>query len=145
MTRSLTFWFSDKNFVHTSTCPHLILPDLITLRIFGEEEVPNSTASFILLLLSRPSQTFPSAHFSPVPSIYWSRSLLGCSVVIVYQRFGGPSCLHLQSEVKIEVSCTSETMLSHHNASKRRHNSEDLDLNLHHRKNINYRTFFPLR
>jgi hypothetical protein len=42
-----------------------------------------------------------------------------------HQRFGGPCCLHLQSE----------TLVSYHSTA-RRHNPEDLDLNLHRRENL---------
>jgi hypothetical protein len=41
------------------------------------------------------------------------------SVVVGYQCFGGPFCLHLQ-------------------VITRRHNPEELDLNLHHRENLTY-------
>jgi len=43
-----------------------------------------------------------------------------CSIVVGYQRFGGPCCLHLQGEV------TSETLVSQHNTT-RRHHPEDHD------------------
>jgi len=39
-----------------------------------------------------------------------------CSVVVGYQRFGGPCCLHLQCE----------TLVSYHNIT-RRHNPEEFD------------------
>jgi hypothetical protein len=37
-----------------------------------------------------------------------------CSNVVGYQRFGGPCCLHLQGEVKIETVRYSKTLLSYH-------------------------------
>jgi hypothetical protein len=51
--------------------------------------------------------------------VYWV--VTPCSVVAGYQRFGGPCCLHLQDEVKLETVQISETMVSNHN-TKRRHN-----------------------
>jgi len=46
--------------------------------------------------------------------VFWV--LTPCSVVLGYQRFGGPCCLHLQR--------TSETLVSYHNIIWR-HNPED--------------------
>jgi hypothetical protein len=57
-----------------------------------------------------------------------------CSVVAGYQRFGGPCCLHLQGVVKIETTWISETVF--HHIATRRHNPEDVDLNLHRRKTL---------
>jgi len=49
-----------------------------------------------------------------------------CSVVVRYQRFWGPYCLHLR-------------LLSYHNTTQhnttRRHNPEEVNLNLHRRRN----------
>jgi hypothetical protein len=50
-----------------------------------------------------------------------------CSVV-AYQRIGSPCFLHLQGEMKMEAAWTSETLVCHN--TTRRHNPEDLDLNL---------------
>jgi hypothetical protein len=57
------------------------------------------------------------------------------SVIVGYQRFGGLCCLCLQGEVKMKTAWTSQTTTSFHNTTQR-HNPEDLDLNLHHRKNL---------
>jgi hypothetical protein len=53
-----------------------------------------------------------------------------CNVLIRYQRFRGPCCLHLQGEVKHLYPTATLT---------RRHNPEDLDLKHHSRERINIR------
>jgi len=50
-----------------------------------------------------------------------------CSIVVGYQYFGGPCCLHLYSEM----------LVSYHNTT-RSHIPEELDLNLHCCENIKY-------
>jgi len=50
--------------------------------------------------------------------VFWI--VTSCSVVVGYQNFGGPCCLHLQDEV---------TLVSYHKLI-RRHNPEDRDLKL---------------
>jgi hypothetical protein len=66
--------------------------------------------------------------------------MIPCSVAVGYQSFGGTCCLHLQCEVNMEADMSSETMVSYSKIT-RRHNSEDLDLNLHRRENIKSRIF----
>jgi hypothetical protein len=53
--------------------------------------------------------------------VFWV--VTSCSVVVGYQRFRGPCCLHLQGRAR-----SSEMLVSYHNATGR-HNSEGLDLN----------------
>jgi hypothetical protein len=52
-----------------------------------------------------------------------------CSVLVGYQRFGGPLCLHLQGEVKIEAIRSSEALVSCSSIT-RSQNPEDLDFSL---------------
>jgi hypothetical protein len=40
--------------------------------------------------------------------VFWV--MTPCSYVVGYQRFGGPCCLHVQGEVKMEAAWSSETL-----------------------------------
>jgi hypothetical protein len=51
------------------------------------------------------------------------------SVVVEYQCFGGPCCLPLHTTMTRETARYSETLISFHN-TVRRHNPEDLNLNI---------------
>jgi hypothetical protein len=54
-----------------------------------------------------------------------------CSVVVGYQRFGGPCCHHLQA------GRSAETLVSY--ITPRCHNSEDFDAKIRRRKNLKSR------
>jgi hypothetical protein len=58
-----------------------------------------------------------------------------CSVAVGYQHFVGSCCIHHQGEVQ-ESARSSETMVTYRNTTLR-HIPEDLELNLHHRENVN--------
>jgi hypothetical protein len=49
------------------------------------------------------------------------------SFAVGYQRFGGPCCLHLQGEMKMEVERSFKTLVSYRNITLC-HNPQDLDL-----------------
>jgi hypothetical protein len=55
------------------------------------------------------------------------RVVTPCSVLVGYQCFIGPCCLHLQDEVKMEAAWTSEMPVSHHDFTQH-YGPEDLDL-----------------
>jgi len=52
-----------------------------------------------------------------------------CSVVVGYQHYEGPYCLHLHFTLKIEAAWSSETLVSCH-VTACHHNPEDHDLNV---------------
>jgi surfactin synthase thioesterase subunit len=66
---------------------------------------------------------------------------MDCDAVQSYGKiptFQTTCCLHLQGEVNIEAVWVSGMMIPYHN-TKRRHNTEDLDLNLNHVQKSTYR------
>jgi hypothetical protein len=55
------------------------------------------------------------------------RVVMPYSDMVGYQHFGGPSCLHLQGEVKMEAAGSSKSSISYHIIAWH-HNPEDHDL-----------------
>jgi hypothetical protein len=47
----------------------------------------------------------------PKAMVFWVVTL--CSVVVEYQHFGGPNCLHLQGEVRMEAAWSSKMLVSY--------------------------------
>jgi hypothetical protein len=59
--------------------------------------------------------------------IFWI--VTPCSVVVKYQRFGRPYCLHVHITLKMGAARPSETLVSYHKTTWC-HKPEDLDLSL---------------
>jgi len=64
--------------------------------------------------------------------------VMPCSVVVGYQRFGGPRCLHLQG--KLRQRGLLKLWHPYHNATHR-HNPEDLDLKHHRRESLKFQIY----
>jgi hypothetical protein len=58
--------------------------------------------------------------------------VMPCIVVVGYQRFKGPCCLHLQGEVEVETAWTYEKLVSYNNITWR-HNPADFEMRLVHK------------
>jgi len=102
------------------SCRQCRLPILSTVQI-----ILNQDASF---------DVFTAVMFQV--EVFWV--VTKCNIVVGYQRFRGPWCLHIHPEDCEDES--SETLISYHNTTLR-HNPEDLDfwLNQYSEKKNSYR------
>jgi hypothetical protein len=72
-------------------------------------------------------------------AVFWV--VAPCSLVEVYQRFRGPSCLHHQGDefiaLMMEAARTSENLVNFYQTT-RRYNPEDSHLCSHRRENLKF-------
>jgi hypothetical protein len=123
-----------------SCCPCLPCGDVIGNRRFGGPCCPRQPCGDVVGYRRFGISCCPPPHL-PCGDVGYRLfggpccSHLPCCDVVGYKRFGVHSCLHLQGEMKMEVTRSFRTVISYH-ITTWRHNPEHLDLNLHRRQSL---------